>query len=313
MTMGSRLYGTVLSETQAEGLLDRIRENNDLGNLGIDLNDLITIRIGEVDLGYMTADFAELCTNYTQIWDYQKEKRLLQMNPKLDTLESRTEAIQKVNLELRDQGIIGGWRDEFLPVVDTFSSQPSLLIERAAYASYGFKGYGVHVNGYVRNAESGTIESLWVAKRAKDKSTWPGMLDHIVAGGQPYGISPTENVIKECEEEAGIPEGLARQAISTGAVSYLSLDEEGKLKRDSLFCFDLELPLDFVPKPVDGEVESFELYSIEQVLSILVNGLYKPNVNLVVIDFLIRHGLIAPESPRYLEIISGLREGSTCK
>ena len=34
-----------------------------------------------------------------------------------------------------------------------------------------------------------------------NKPNWPGKLDHIVAGGQPYGISVMENVIKECEEE----------------------------------------------------------------------------------------------------------------
>lgn len=30
---------------------------------------------------------------------------------------------------------------------------------------------------------------------------WPGMLDHMVAGGLPHGISPLENVFKECQEE----------------------------------------------------------------------------------------------------------------
>ena len=37
-------------------------------------------------------------------------------------------------------------------------------------------------------------------RRSKSKPNWPGKLDHIVAGGQPYGISVMENVIKECEE-----------------------------------------------------------------------------------------------------------------
>lgn len=307
----SHLYGTVISDAQAEGMLERIRENNDLG--GIELKDLITFRVAGKDLGYLAEDFARVCANYKEVFEYQEGDRVLQLIPTLDTLESRTEAVQRVNVELRDKGMISGWRSEFLPVVDAFSSEPSLLIERASYGWYGLKGYGVHVNGYVRNSETGDIESLWVAKRAKDKSTWPGMLDHIVAGGQPFGITPTDNVIKECGEEAGIPEDLARKATSTGAVSYLGLDELGKLKRDSLFCFDLELPEDFSPLAVDGEVEGFHLHSIEEVLNIIAKGLYKPNVNLVVIDFLMRQGLIAPESPRYLEIVSGLRESSTCK
>jgi hypothetical protein len=38
-------------------------------------------------------------------------------------------------------------------------------------------------------------------------------------------------------------------------------------------------------------------------------GNFKFNVNLVMIDFLIRHGVIGPERPDYLELLSGLRRG----
>ena len=43
------------------------------------------------------------------------------------------------------------------------------------------QAYGVHINGYVETAAG--LE-LWVARRSRDKPTWPGKLDHIVAGGQ---------------------------------------------------------------------------------------------------------------------------------
>jgi len=151
---------------------------------------------------------------------------------------------------------------------------------------------------------------MWVAKRALTKSTWPGMYDHIVAGGQPYGISPTDNVIKECGEEANIPVELARLAMPAGAVSYTALDEQGRLKRDALFCYDLELTTSFVPRPVDGEVDSFELKDIDWVIAKVVEGGvngYKPNCNLVVIDFLIRKGIVCPSSPLYLELVGALR------
>lgn len=63
------------------------------------------------------------------------------------------------------------------------------------------------------------------------------------------------------------------------------------MKRDALFCYDLELPISFVPKPMDGEVESFELQTLDWVLHKIVEGGpngYKPNCNVVIIDFLIR-------------------------
>ena len=60
-------------------------------------------------------------------------------------------------------------------------------------------------------------------------------------------------MIKECQEEASIPEALARKATPCGAVSCAFMMGSG-LKRDVLFVYDLELPPDFQPKPQDGEV-----------------------------------------------------------
>ena len=167
------------------------------------------------------------------------------------------------------------------------------------------------MNGFVRDSH-GAISHLWVAQRSKTKSTFPSMLDHIVAGGQPYGISPMENVIKECGEEANITPELARSARPVGAVSYCGVDRHNNMKRDVLMCFDLELPKSFTPTPVDGEVERFELHTVNEVLGYILEGGvkgYKPNCHLVLIDFFIRHGLISADTPYYLDIVSGLRNG----
>lgn len=83
--------------------------------------------------------------------------------------------------KLREDGSLTGWRSESYPVLTGFHSEPLALVERAAAVHLGIKAYGVHVNGYVRGASG--IE-LWVARRSKSKPTWPGKLDHIVAGGQ---------------------------------------------------------------------------------------------------------------------------------
>ena len=310
-TMSSSLKAHTLSLAEADGLMARIEENNTLGGKHLS-KDFVPFTVEGKTYGYVAPDFAKICSGFPA---FAYENGALMLSDSLNTPEKRTDVIQAINRDLCGRNVIKGWREEMLPVVETFSGEPIFLIERAAYSYFGAKGYGVHVNGYIRG-ENGEVAHLWLAKRAKDKSTWPGMLDHIVAGGQPYGISPTDNVIKECSEEANIPEEIARTAVSTGAVSYCSLDELGNLKRDTLFCFDLELTPGFAPNPVDGEVESFRLCSIPEVISILAKGGpegYKPNCNLVVIDFLLRHGLLAPESPRYLEIVGGLRVPATSK
>ncbi len=74
-------------------------------------------------------------------------------------------------------------------------------------------------------------------------------------------------------------------------MSYAGSDAHGNFKRDILMCFDLELSNDFIPQPIDGEVESFELHTIDWVLKKVLEGGpngYKPNCNLVIIDFLLR-------------------------
>jgi hypothetical protein len=83
------------------------------------------------------------------------------------------------------QGMFSGWRNELYPVTAAFDAQPALLLERAAAPYFGIRAYGVHVNGYVVGADGS--KKLWVARRSATKQTWPGKLDHIVAGGQVSG------------------------------------------------------------------------------------------------------------------------------
>ena len=241
----------------------------------------------------------------------------LRLTPSLDggPPAARTAAIGGVMAALRDDGTIGGWRGELYPVAASFSAPPLALVERAAAAHLGIRAYGVHVNGWVRTKEGGPQDdpasmSLWVARRATDKPTWPGKLDHLAAGGQPAGLGVRENVIKECGEEAGIPPGLACHVRPAGVVSYASLQEAGP-KRDVLFVYDLELPPSFTPVPTDGEVAGFELLPLAEVAARVAGTEdFKDNCNLVIADFLVRKGFLVPEQEGYLELVGGLRRGA---
>ncbi len=60
----------------------------------------------------------------------------------------------------------------------------------------------------------------------------------------------------------------------------------------------------------DGEVESFMRLPIAEVADLVANtDEFKDNCNLVIIDFLIRHGHIVPEQPGYLALLAGMRQG----
>jgi hypothetical protein len=95
--------------------------------------------------------------------------------------------------EFVDEGVVKV-RNERYPVAIAFGDEPMLEIERAAVPLFGVRAFGIHLNGYVR---SGNDTLMWVARRSMKKQTYPGKLDQLVAGGQPVGISLTDNLVKE--------------------------------------------------------------------------------------------------------------------
>jgi hypothetical protein len=69
------------------------------------------------------------------------------------------------------------------------------------------------------------------------------------------------------------------------------------------------LPADFQPECTDGEVEEFMLLPVEEVAEITRDtDDFKLNCNLVVIDFLIRHGYLTAEDMDYDLLVSGLHQ-----
>ena len=252
-------------------------------------------------VGMVGAGFADILSNFTGTFTVERGR--ITLDEGLADFEQRSRAVAAVLSEIAADGGIAGWRGELYPVARGFAEPPLLAMERAAIPRFGARAYGVHMNGFIGAGED---IRMWIGRRAAGKHTFPGKLDNMVAGGQPIGIGLMENLIKECAEEASIPPELAGQARPVGAVSYCAQSGE-TLKPDTQFCYDLRLPPDFVPENADGEIASFELWPIQKVMdSVAETQDFKFNCNLVIVDFLVRHGLIAPDHRDYLEIIEGL-------
>lgn len=221
----------------------------------------------------------------------------------LDTFDTRSDAVAGVIRRLVEAGDIAQWREESYAVTLRWDDPPALKIDRGAVPDFGVRGFGVHLNGLVERSDG---LHIWVGKRALNKATAPGKLDHIVAGGQPYGLSIRANLIKECQEEASIPLDLAAKAIPVGAVSYRCERAEG-LRDDVLFSYDLTLPEDFEPVNTDGEVETFSLWPLEQVIErVRETEDFKFNVAMVTIHLLIRRGVLGPDQPDYQAIVDAM-------
>ncbi len=276
--------------------LDHIRACNNA-----DLSRFVPFFVAGNRIGWLRPDFASKLSAWPDVFKTGDDGVELAEGD----FASRSSAIGTPLRALAEAGAITGWREEPYPVKSVWSDPPLLQMERAASPHFGVRAWGAHMNGFVRS-EDGL--HMWVATRAKDKPTYPGMLDNMVAGGQPVGITPRDNLIKECAEEAGIPEEIAARAWPVGVISYCHESPDGA-KPDQMFCYDLELPADFTPVNTDGEIDRFELWPIGKVAARVRDSFdFKFNCNLAIIDFLVRTGYLTPENePDYIDIVLGLR------
>lgn len=266
-----------------------------------DMGKFLPWQIDAQRVGWIRRDVAERLAGYPTVFSVDDES--VRLKAHLAGFNHRSAAVGDVTRDLYESGIFTGWRGEWFPVLPRFGDAPLLRLERSAVPVFGVHGFGVHMNGYVRDGER---IRLWVGKRAENRPIEPGKLDHLVAGGIPLGLDVGECLIKEGEEEASIPAALMARARPVGAIRY-RMEHQGWLRNDTMFVYDLELPADFTPRNNDGEIASFRLMELGEVRDILARGQdFKFNVALVLIDFLIRHGRIAPDEPDYSDLALGL-------
>lgn len=262
----------------------------------------VPFRVGGIQAGWVAEGLADRMTRWNHYFNVTDHG--VTIVDSLKDVEERSKALAEAGAALVVQRALPRNQKELCPVMERFGSEVKLRIDRAWLESFGVTSYGVHVNGYVEGKKG---PELWVGVRSKNRDVAPGKLDNIAAGMLPVGLTPAENVIKETAEEASVPEDLAKTAKSVGAITYMQETENG-IRRDMLFVYDLKLPKDFEPVNNDGEMSGFVKWPAQQVLRVVEEtDEFKYNVNLVIIDFAIRHGLLTPEHPDYIKLIRGLR------
>jgi 8-oxo-dGTP pyrophosphatase MutT (NUDIX family) len=217
--------------------------------------------------------------------------------------DAREAAFATINAALRESGLIRAWRNEFFVVVDEVTGEALTRFERAAARFWGTLSFGAHANGVVRGAD-GHVQWMWIAQRAFDKATDPGLFDNLVGAGVPCGQTPRQALERECWEEAGIDgRSNPRQRAWLDAMapaSVLELDRaipEG-WQHEHLHAFDLWLPEDFEPRNIDGEVAGFTRMAPSEAIALAASGRMTVDATLVVADFALRHGLPLPEALR---------------
>lgn len=254
-------------------------------------------------LGRIKHGFAHRLADFADC--FEVSERAVRLHPGLADFASRSAAVDAVVRRLVDAGDIRAYRNEDYGVQLRWHETAAMKLDRGAVPSFGTRGFGIHVNGLVEGGPSPEDLQMWVGRRALDKATAPGKLDHLIAGGQPYGVGLQANLEKEAAEEADVPAELAAQARPVGMISYRCERDDG-LRDDVVFCYDLVLPPGFTPRNTDGEVDHFMLWPIGDVMArVRDSDDFKFNCNLVVLHLMVRRGLIGFDHPDYEAIIDG--------
>jgi 8-oxo-dGTP pyrophosphatase MutT (NUDIX family) len=262
---------------------------------------LIPFYVREHAIGWLRPSFADLLRRWPHLFDVNPAFVTLRAKP--DTVASRTAALAEVTRELAKDGVIRGWRDELVRVSHHYAAPELLHIERAASRHFGMMSYGVHLNGFVR---VDGLARAWISRRSPNKAVDPDRLDNLVGGRIAAGSTVDETLRKEAWEEAGIPPALLDGCMCTGAVRVEYSVPEG-LHREILFVHDSWLPGDFKPMNQDGEVSEIRLLPLEEVVQLILEGEFTLDAGTVMIDGLLRQGILTPEDPLYLELLRLLK------
>jgi len=279
---------TLLKKTR---LLTRLRNLNNVDHGSLISEGYLPLLCDKFIVGIVSTKVISALRQYPAIFKISKDS--VRFQEIINTVNTRSCALNHVMMELRDRGLFGnalrGWRSECYQIRNKFNDPTLFEVERAASPLLGVRKYGVQINGFVKHATKDTC--LWFQQRALSKPTWAGLMDNFVGGGVTESLSVQETAIKEAAEEAGVDVNLASNLIPAGSISFLHRTERG-IHPNTEFVFDLELPEDFVPRNTDGEVGGWTLVPVDLVPEVICSEKFKITSVPVVIDFLVRRGFL---------------------
>lgn len=214
----------------------------------------------------------------------------IRLQTALATCDARSAALAAWGEAARARWGLPGWRDERVMIRDERDGRPLAAVERALLRPLGLLLRSVQACAYTVTA---TGPRIWVARRAEHKPVDPGRLDALVAGGIAGSDSPRETLIRECAEEAGIPRALAERAREAGTLELcIGAVDDGMpvVHRERVALHELELPPDFVPRPVDGEHAEILAMSPAEVLGSIAAGGWTRDGAQATADLVLRRG-----------------------
>ena len=191
-------------------------------------------------------------------------------------------ALAHVAQVLREAGCLRGWRNELLDI--RADGEWLGTIERTAMRPLGLLTRAVHLNAWTPDGR------LWVARRALDKATDPGMWDTLVGGLVSSGESLDLALVRECGEEAGLdaPDLQSRGPLRTTLRLHRRLPEGYQV--EDLLASRCVLEPGVLPANRDGEVMEIAAMPVDEVVGLVEADEFTLEAALVIVEELLRAG-----------------------
>ncbi|KAH8685011.1 hypothetical protein BGZ61DRAFT_356445, partial [Ilyonectria robusta] len=248
---------------------------------------------------------------WTSEFQLDQSSRTIRLVPEdsTDLVTSSAVAMTKLLRAAQDAGSftkLSNWPGEKFPIL---GAPFPFAIDRAIAPYFGIVSTGVQLNVFSRG-ESGSIASIWIARRDANKPMYAGMLDNAVGGAVKHGEMPFESLVREAEEELRMD---AKAAVSGGTVSWFNIKDTrsgihpGPVESGVQYVYDLEVDTATVLHPAEAGIDWLRLLSVGEVKAALDRREFKPSCACVMIDFFVRHGIINADNDRdFAEIVSRL-------
>jgi 8-oxo-dGTP pyrophosphatase MutT (NUDIX family) len=244
-------------------------------------HDFLPWFCGPQKLGYLSAARARLLAQHLQHSHLHIDR--LDWNASHWDMDTRSEALQRVLLTLRDAGHLPGWRNETFSFFSADSDRPLLQAERAGFYFLGMRSDAVHVNGVTADGR------MWIARRSASKAVDPGLLDNLCAGGLGAGETQMQAVVRELYEEAGIHLQSVHELRYAGNVNVGRV-REGGWHEERLQVYNLLVAAGEQPANQDGEVQDFQLLEAAEIARRIAGGQFTPDAAAAINQGLLTQG-----------------------
>ena len=228
--------------------------------------------IDDVACGHLSPSAVEVFVRQRPDWMFSGQLRI----PANSML---TEELAEMALALHKAGCIPKWRDELL---DVWCANNAVgAIERGAVRPLGLLTRAVHLNAW------SSAGDLWVARRALNKPTDPGMWDTLVGGLVGYKEPDDLALVRETQEEAGLSEAEIALRDPVRSIFRMQRRVTEGFQCEEVLTSDCVLADDVTPQNQDGEVMEIACLPTSEIEKMLENGAFTLEASIVITESLL--------------------------